>query len=218
MFDAQSLLGGLLKGAMSKNNVGNNAAMGMGALGIALAAFEHFTKDSQQQNNSVGSVSQPPVQLLKSSPTTASVSTAPPPPPGMTANIPPMAPPSAPVVEEKSQDSVLLLIDAMLAAANADGHIDADEELKILRQLKNINSSQEGFTYVQQKIDNPPSLEQICARVDNSDLAQQVYMVSLLAITVDTVEEEDYLKNLALCLQLDTQTIEQLNAQFQTKE
>jgi len=53
MFDAQSLLGGLLKeitsGNKSSGNLGTKAALGMGAIGAAIAAFEHFT----QEKNSV---------------------------------------------------------------------------------------------------------------------------------------------------------------------
>ncbi len=223
MFDAQSLLGGLLKGTLSGGKMGNKAALGMGALGIAIAAYEHFTQD---QNNTRSATSRanmpPPIQ-----PAQGLKTAAPPPPPisSVTSSAPPKAPPpissnaveTAPA-EEKPQTMALLLIDAMLAAANADGYIDPDEETKILQQLTAINSDQDGFDYVQQRIDTPPTLEQICAQVNDAESAQQVYMVSLLAITVDTSEEQNYLTQLANCLKLPIETITQLNEQFQTKE
>jgi len=233
MFDAQSLLGGLLKevisGGKSDSNLGGKAAVGMGALGVAIAAFEHFTqeKNSSAQtavNNSrpappSGQIPQPPGQGTAPPP-------APPPSPSPMSKqgaAPVSAPPPMPASalsegRKVFQETALVLIDAMLASANADGHIDTEEKSKILKQLKQINSDQEGYDYVQQRIDNPPTLEQVCQSTSDPEIAKQIYMVSLLAITVDTTEEADYLKNLASCLPVDTQVIAQLNEQFQTKE
>jgi uncharacterized membrane protein YebE (DUF533 family) len=226
MFDAQSLLGGLLKGTLSGGKMGNKAALGMGALGIAIAAYEHFTQDQNNTRHAASSANIPPpiqsAQGLKTAapppppvpPMSAVTSSAPPKvPPPMSSNAVEMAP-----AEEKPQAMALLLIDAMLAAANADGYIDPDEEAKILQQLTAVNSDQDGFDYVQQRIDAPPTLEQICAQVNDTESAQQVYMVSLLAITVDTSEEQNYLTQLANCLKLPAETVTQLNEQFQTKE
>lgn len=239
MFDAQSLLGGLLKevvsGGKSSSNLGSKAALGMGALGVAIAAFEHFTQDKNTATQTSAAQSKPPAAAPPSSipqpPQQGGAATSAPPPPPMSRQeskqastpasaAPPPPIPTSPLSKSKQvfQDTALLLIDAMLAAANADGHIDAQEKAKILQQLKQINSDQEGFDYVQQRIDNPPSLEQICQSSSDPEIAKQIYMVSLLAITVDTTEEAAYLNNLASCLPVDAQTIAQLNEQFQTKE
>ncbi len=220
MFDAQSLLGGLLKSATGSSQMGGKAALGMGALGVAIAAFEHFTQDKGNINST------------NNQPITPPISNAPPPP--VSTSIPPSAPPTAPAptaapppppmgspTAKKNNDgsgNALLLIDAMLAAANADGEIDSNEELKIMQQLKNIGSDQEGFDYIHEHLNNPPSRQQICAKVNNQQLAEQVYMVSLIAIIVDTDEERDYLQQLANCLKLDSQTIQNLNQQFLNTE
>ncbi|MCU7938961.1 MAG: tellurite resistance TerB family protein [gamma proteobacterium symbiont of Bathyaustriella thionipta] len=219
MFDAQNLLGSLLKevvsGKKSGSGLGSKAALGMGAIGVAIAAFEHFTQEKNTPVKNVANGSRP----LSSSGTrteTIKDSTAapPPPPPSMStaSAVPPPVPSSAFSKGRKVfQDTALLLIDAMLAAANADGNIDADEKSKIIQQLKQINSDQEGFEYLQKRIDNPPSLENICDSVSDPETAKQVYMVSLLAITVDTADEAEYLSSLAACLAIDVKTIEQLN-------
>jgi len=102
----------------------------------------------------------------------------------------------------------------MLAAANADGEIDSSEELKILQQLRNIGSDQEGFDYMEKRLNNPPSMQQIYSQVDNPQLAEKIYMVSLIAIVVDTEEEADYLQQLAINLNLDSLTISRMNQQF----
>lgn len=233
MFNAQNLLGGLLKevisggssGGRSGSNLGSKAALGMGALGVAIAAFEHFTQENDNSAQTAanssrptapsGHIPQPPQQ-------NAAPPSAPPPPPmaAVSAAAPPPPVPASALSEGRKvfQETALILIDAMLAAANADGHIDSEEKSKIIQQLKQINSDQEGFDYVQQRIDNPPTLEQICQSTSDPEIAKQVYMVSLLAITVDTAEEADYLNKLASCLPVDAQAIAQLNEQFQTKE
>ena len=224
MFDAQSLLGGLLKevtsGGKSGTSLGSKAALGMGALGIAIAAFEHFTENNKQ-NSSANTGNRPPApaaqQTIPTPPSTSAGNSAgnsaaaPPPPPVSSTIVPP-----APAAEKDT--GALLLIDAMLAAANADGHIDEQEQEKIFQQLKAINSDQEGFSYVQQRIEQPPSIEQICQQARDADIARQVYTVSLLAITVDTSAEQNYINQLASCLPLSNAVITQLNDQFLTKE
>ncbi len=224
MFDAQSLLGGLLKSTMGSNNMGTKSAMGMGAIGVAIAAYEHFTKDAnknQSNNKTTAPSSAPPPPMHNTAPSSTPSAMAPPVPPPVSSAPssapPPMTPANKTDQQAQDQDS-LLLIDAMIAAANADGDIDPDEETKILKQLTEINSDQEGFDYVQQRIDKPHSLEQINQRVNNAEIAKQVYMVSLLAITVDTKEEETYLANLAEGLSLSATDIEQLHEQFLVKE
>ncbi len=44
MFDAQSLLGGLLKQATGRRNLGSKAALGMGALGVAIKVSQDTHK------------------------------------------------------------------------------------------------------------------------------------------------------------------------------
>ncbi len=203
MFDAQSLLGGLLKQATGNRNLSSKAALGMGAIGVAIAAFEHFTQENQSAAPSPTAPpppNTPPVPTISSTNKTAS---APPPPPA--------PPPSGNKINDNDS---LLLIDAMIAAASSDGHIDPDEESSILKQLYVLNSDQEGFDYVQKKMDKPPTLEQICTRVNNEESARQVYMVSLLAITVDTKAEENYLSQLCNCLKLTPETVNKLHQQF----
>jgi len=227
MFDAQSLLGSLLKSATGDNQAGGKAALGMGALGVAIAAFEHFTQDkngttAETGNNkpaapagtATSAPPPPPSTVIPSTPPGAP-STPPSAPPSATVP-PPPAPPASQMAEAAQNNTAeaLLLIDAMLAAANADGEIDSSEELKILQQLRNIGSDQEGFDYMEKRLNNPPSMQQIYSQVDNPQLAEKIYMVSLIAIVVDTEEEADYLQQLAINLNLDSLTISRMNQQF----
>ncbi len=197
MFDAQSLLGGLLKEVTGGSGKSSAASLGMGLLGVAIAAYEHISQEQQT-----------------AAPQPKGPAPVPPAPPGGGGRPPPPA-----LAETGGDDeTALLLIDAMLAAANADGHIDAEEKARIMAQLERVGSDQDGFDYLQQRMDNPPSPEQICGRVTDMDLARQVYIVSLLAITVDTDAEAAYLRDLATRLGLDDPTRQSLDQQFSRQE
>jgi len=104
----------------------------------------------------------------------------------------------------------------MIAAANADGFIDNEEKNTILDHLQKAGSDQEGIDYFQKLFVNPPGLSDILEQVNNNELAQQVYTVSLLAITVDTDAEQQYLQKLARGLELTEAQVQQLDEQFKS--
>jgi len=214
MFDAERVLGSLLSNVTgSKGNIlggilggknANKAAIGMGVVGLAIAAYEHYSNSQGQ-----------PSRQSTPAPSNAQVSSAPPPPPvssSTSAAPPPPPPPSG--SHAPAQQSSLLLIQAMIAAANADGFIDDEEKNNILENLKRAGSDAEGINYFQQLLINPPGLEAIVSQVQNNEIAQQVYMVSLLTIRVDTADEQRYLDDLAMKLGLNIDQVQQLEQQF----
>ena len=142
---------------------------------------------------------------MKAMPTPGSdVPKGPPPPPAARPQGPPPDPPQP---DTKSQKAVLL-IRAMIAAANADGVIDPRERDRILKRLKAIDLSPEEKTFITREFQTPATLDAIAGQVDDRQLAMQVYAVSLLAITVDTDSEHRYMRHLAQKLSLDTKTIQ----------
>ena len=182
--NAERLLGNLIKGAVGSamggrrsglNRMlrGNNAAVGMGLLGLAVGAFEHF---SQQQ-------AQPPVGGSPS---------APPP-------MPRSAPPPLPVAQSSAGEAELM-IRAMIAAANADGVIDPAERAKILERAGGENLGDD-VGFVERELQAPLSLDALVAAVaafpPKQELRDQIYFVSLLAIRADSVAEQRYLQALA---------------------
>jgi uncharacterized membrane protein YebE (DUF533 family) len=213
MFNAEKLLGGLLLGGTRRKSGLESlvtGGAGMVILGVAMEAIEHLMKKSETP--SPGSAPPPPP---------GSSSSPPPPPPGGPASAPrpppqaatrpagasPLPPPSAPTREE----GAVLLIRAMIAAANADGMIDQEERSRILRQLQRLNLTPEEQSFIVQELLAPASLEAIVGKVRTSDVAKQVYAVSLLAIEVDTVAERTYMKTLAERLGLDETSIREIH-------
>lgn len=103
------------------------------------------------------------------------------------------------------------MIRAMIAAANADGVIDEVERETILARLRTIDLSLEEQAFITEELLSPADLETIVNGVGSPDLARQVYMVSLMAIEVDTETERQYMSTLANRLELEAAVVEQLN-------
>jgi uncharacterized membrane protein YebE (DUF533 family) len=122
----------------------------------------------------------------------------------------PGTPPPSPDQQPDNTDAVLL-IRAMIAAANADGVIDETEREAILGRLRTVDLSPEEQAFITQELFSPADLEAIVSGVTSSDLARQVYAVSLMAIDVDTDKERQYMETLATRLGLDEATVAQIN-------
>lgn len=221
MIDPGKLLGGLLGsagglgdlgnlgnlgslGKVAKNSLPGGAAVGMGLLGVAMAAFEHFT---EQKASSISPGSPPPPLPGGGSAMSASggfPGFVPPPVPG--AQTPPPIPgrpvPSAPPVPPPSmatpaaQADPVLLIRAMIAAANADGVLDDTERMRILGQLEGVGLTEEEKDFLCGEFDAPWSMSSIAAAASSPAVAAQVFTVSLLAVDVDTPAERQYLDGL----------------------
>ncbi|WP_319522374.1 tellurite resistance TerB family protein [uncultured Desulfosarcina sp.] len=208
MFNPEKLLGGLIRSSTRgrRGGIGSlvSGGVALGALGVAMEAVEHFVNKPKN----AGASPLPPGAPPPPPPTPRGPSTAPPPPPmpGKAAAPPPL--PSA--VQASDDTDAVLLIRAMIAAANADGTIDETERNAILERLRTVDLSPEEQAFVTRELFSPADLDTIVAGVHSPELARQVYTVSLMAIEVDTQEERQYMEALAGRMNLDGQTVEQI--------
>lgn len=115
--------------------------------------------------------------------------------------------------EELSVDDrrARLLIRAMIAAANADGRIDADERERMVGRLEEAGADREDKELLERELRSPVGLDSVVREVDSPELAEQVYVVSALAINADTDAERAYMQYLAARLKLDPAKVEELN-------
>jgi uncharacterized membrane protein YebE (DUF533 family) len=97
----------------------------------------------------------------------------------------------------------------MIAAAAADGTIDEAEATAIQGHLGEEDEEERAF--IEQELNNPATPEQLAAGVGGPQEAAQVYTAALLTVTMDSPEESRFLKQLALALRLDAQTIAALH-------
>ncbi len=205
MLDATRLLGGLITGGLKRELGGaGKVALGMGALGVALAAFEHFTQSQPGAAGNAGTAPPPPPGPVPHAPG------APPPPPPAGAVPPPPPPPPRPAMPH---EEALLLVRAMIAAAWADGQFDADERRQVLDRLAQAGLGADERAALAEELLSPPDLGALLARVDRPELAEAFYMASRLAIRVDTDVERAYMASLAQRLGLAPETVARIEAQ-----
>lgn len=209
MFNPEKLLGGLIRSTARGSSAGSllKGGAALGLLGVAIEAAEHYLSNQQQTTPpdrrpySTPPVPPPPATALP----TASPGASPgPPPPPRTR---PEAIPPDPPDRETAANKAVLLIRAMIAAANADGVIDQAERDRILKRLQAVDLSPEEQAFIVKELLSPSTLEDIARQVDHRQLAMQVYAVSLMAIRVDTDAEHHYMNSLARQLDLDEKTI-----------
>lgn len=198
--NAERVLGGLLRGAMGRGMRREmKFALGMGALGVAVAAFDHFME--QRKGAAAAPGHNPPAPPAASGVANDPVPPAAPPPP----------PKSASAVAE---GEAALLIRAMIAAAHADGVLDEVERAAIVERLGNAGLSPEERRFLSEEMEAPLELDAVVGSVGSAQQAEQVYAVSLLAVRVDSEAERNYLAELADKLALPRETVDRLNAVF----
>ncbi|MDX1540387.1 MAG: tellurite resistance TerB family protein [Geminicoccaceae bacterium] len=106
----------------------------------------------------------------------------------------------------------LLLIRAMVAAANADGEISPDERQAIAGRLDQAGAGPEEKAVLQEEMQNPRSVDQIAREVKDQETAEEVYLASRLAMDPDTAAEKAYLDYLASRLNIPSDRVNELNA------
>lgn len=105
----------------------------------------------------------------------------------------------------------LLLIRAMIAAANADGEITSEERQRIIGKLDEAGAGPDERQVVERELANPISTDALVREVRDQQTAEQVYLASALAIEPDTEAERSYLQYLAARLKLEPQRAEELH-------
>lgn len=105
----------------------------------------------------------------------------------------------------------LLLIRAMITAANADGQISQDERQRILSALDEAGAGPDERRVVEHELDHPQPLDTLLQSVRDPQTAEQVYMASQMAVDQDTEAERSYLQYLASRLQIDPRRLQQIH-------
>jgi len=111
-----------------------------------------------------------------------------------------------------THDSAVLYIRAMIAAAAADGRIDATEQQKILGGLQQAGMNEAAQQFLSKEINNPATVEDLAAAVSSPQDAVQVYTAARVAVDVDNDEEHEFLGHLAEALGIDDKLAAQVDA------
>ena len=115
--------------------------------------------------------------------------------------------------EAQTNESATLLIRTMIAAAAADGRIDAAEKTKLIASFEQAGGfDAEARAFVQHELASPATVDEIASAVTSQQEAVQVYMAACIAIEADRQSEHNFLASLADRLGIDPTLAGQLDA------
>jgi uncharacterized membrane protein YebE (DUF533 family) len=106
----------------------------------------------------------------------------------------------------------LTLVRAMIAAANADGHIDAAERKHIADKLSLAGMDADAEAFLLKEIEHPLSIEELVAAAKTDAQKLELYTAARLTIEPDTRTERGYLDLLAGRLNLPDALIDHVEA------
>ncbi|PTB86511.1 DUF533 domain-containing protein [Pseudidiomarina aestuarii] len=105
----------------------------------------------------------------------------------------------APEAELHSQ----AILQAMIGAAKADGHINDEERLLIDQQVAQITDDSELQHWIDSELKKPVNPAEIAKLASTQEMAAEMYLASLIMIDEDSFMEKVYLDELARQLKLD---------------
>ncbi len=117
---------------------------------------------------------------------------------------------SSPKALAPAQNTALLLLEAMIYAARADGHIDEEERNSIHNAIEALFPNQEMAEIVDAFIQKPIDPHSLASRVVNKEEGFDLYRLSCAAVNIDSFMERSYLDGLANALSLSKEEQRQL--------
>ena len=195
---SSSLLGGLASGGGL-----------MTLIGLGVGAYEILKQQGQEAR--AGGMPPPappgagPMGGPPPPPPPAATAPPPPPTPGGVPLSPPAAPavgmPAAPVASVlPGLDSAALavrMLQAMVAAAHADGVMDEAEERAVLDRLRGADLDQEEKFFLLDQLHRPKTIEELAAGITDFAVARTMYLLAATAVAIDTEAERAWFDRLA---------------------
>jgi uncharacterized membrane protein YebE (DUF533 family) len=132
-----------------------------------------------------------------------------------------LPPPSSPFdLETQSAagggDARIAVVRAMIAAAKADGHIDATEQRALFDRIGQLGLDTEQKAFVMDELAKPLDVAAIAALAATPEQAAEIWLASRLAVDPDDPREKAYLDDLATRLKLPDGLTAHLEAQAST--
>lgn len=115
--------------------------------------------------------------------------------------------------EEQADQRSKVILSAVIAASKADGHIDEQERARIQSYIDKFAQSEELTRFVHEELEKPLDPGEIAMACDSPELANEVYLASMLMIDQSNFMEKTYLNELARQLALDPDLVDSLELQ-----
>jgi uncharacterized membrane protein YebE (DUF533 family) len=122
-------------------------------------------------------------------------------------------PPPATALPQPAEPFELALIRAMIGAAHADGHVDAEERRAIFAAVERAGLDAEAKGFLFDAIARPPAIAEIAAASRTPEQAAELWLAARLAIDPDEAAERAWLEALAHRLALPPGLAEELERQ-----
>ena len=111
-----------------------------------------------------------------------------------------------------TNDTATLYLQAMIAAAAADGRLDDAEQARIMSGLQQAGAAEGAEEFIAEEFNNPSDPEALADGVQTEEQAVQLYTAARLAIDPDTDAEKQFLARLAATLELDPKLVAHVDA------
>lgn len=116
---------------------------------------------------------------------------------------------------ENQERRSLELLQAMIMAARADGHIDEQEQALITEQIDALGADQEMHTWVEQQLKAPLDAQALAREADSPQAAREMYLISVAVTDDQNPMERAWLDQLASALDLPKEMAAELERQAQ---
>ncbi len=195
---------GALFGGKKMKKMAKNAALVGGTAAAGALAWKFYQQWSNNKQNTAGQASggfaqpqqstqshsfgdaQPSTQMT----TQSSIPTA---------GYAPVAAPDLAIEDSAG----LVLLEAMVFAARADGHIDEEEQAYIRNAVESLFPDKEMALVLNDLLQKPIDPQSLAAKVTSPEEAADLYRLSCAAINIDSFMERSYLDGLAHALHID---------------
>ena len=117
-----------------------------------------------------------------------------------------------PADDAAANDLAQRLLQAMVAAAKADGHVTPDERARIDDALGRMGLEEGAANLIAAELDAPLDVRRIAALARSEEEAAEIYTASLLVVDEQSLEEKGYLAMLAAALNLEDGLVKHLHA------
>jgi uncharacterized membrane protein YebE (DUF533 family) len=107
----------------------------------------------------------------------------------------------------------LEILQAMIMAARADGHLDERERALLTEQMAALGADEELRTWLDQQLSEPLDAQRLAREADSPQAAREMYVASLAIIDEQSPMERAWLEQLAGALNIDRALAEELERQ-----
>nr|WP_298374184.1 tellurite resistance TerB family protein [uncultured Halomonas sp.] len=114
---------------------------------------------------------------------------------------------------QQQEQRSLAILQAMIAAARADGHIDAEERAQLVGQMDAMGADDELHAWMEQQMRETLDADAIAAKADSPQAAREMYLASVAIIDEQNPMERAWLDQLAGALKLEPGVAKELESQ-----